>query len=472
MNEWITAVLIINFNHTNGQEVKVKYPNNVLSNSTLSDIAMLAMPENLDNDDDNKHNFQYMFRVREKSDEDNIIDIFHYCYVNFSQIKMNSEKRGYFQQSIVIVTSQPYNIYSNLVIRLSTVLNDVPQFQVLLNNNEDSESIIDTTLQVAFKHFQSWPKPIPGKELKLPFYGEIFELLVPFNAIYTSLHNNQNRSFNHLLREKGLESGNGLYEINLVQVLDSLGLLPHLWTLWELLVKGNNVLVFSSSATICSTVVSALLSLLAPLSYAGDHRPYISPYDSDIKLLSESFNRKYNNVIDNCDKEGIDVLILSDVRIITSPASVYTYNVRSKNRKPNKDSNIVIGVTNPFLLREFANIDAVLFLPNLTSKSKSNSSSLFSMLSTSLSRSNLLAYETNFHLITNGETFETIYDEWIHSNKSKVGGLICLRQRPTVMPDKDIQKRLMSLNSTIGVDGNIKFIFIINNILFLKTNFY
>lgn len=270
------------------------------------------------------------------------------------------------------------------------------------------------------------------------------------------MHNQENRSFIHLLSEKGLESGNGLYEVNLVQALDSLGLLPHLWTLWELLMKGDDVLVFSSSATICSTVVSALLSLLAPLSYAGDHRPYISPYDSDIKLLSDCFNQNNSDIIDDdSDKLENDDSILRDIRTISSPSSLYTYNVRSKNRKPNKDSNIVVGVTNPFLLREFANIDAVVFLPNPSSKSKS-SSSLFSMLSTSPSRSTL-AYETNFHLISSNETFETIHDEWIRSNKSKVGGLLCLRQNPTVMPDKDIQKRLLSLNCTIEA-GNI-FIF-------------
>jgi hypothetical protein len=161
-NSWIKAILIINFNHTRGQEVKYSYPYGGISKSTLSDIAMLSMPENLDNNDTNKHNIQYMFRVREKSNEDNdCIVIFHYCYVNFSQIKMNSERRGYFQQSVLIVTAQPYNVYSDIVIRLTTVLNDIPQFQTLLNNTTmtslsavNDDTILDTTLQVAFQHFK------------------------------------------------------------------------------------------------------------------------------------------------------------------------------------------------------------------------------------------------------------------------------------------------------------------------------
>jgi len=336
-NSWVKAILIINFNHTKGQEVKYSYPSS-LSASTLSDIAMLSMPENLDNDDSNKHNIQYMFRVREKSNEDdNSVDIFHYCYVNFSQIKMNSERRGYFQQSVLIVTSQPYNVYSDIVIRLTTVLNDIPQFQTILNNTINDDTILDTTLQVAFQHFKSWPIPIPGKELKLPFYGEIFQLIVPFHPIYASIHNKDNRSFNHILREKGLESGTGLYETNLVHALDNLGLLSHLWSLWELIVTGNNVLVFSSSATLCSTVVGALLSLLAPLPYGGDHRPYISPYDSDIKLLVQACNSSSSSgggSSSNCSRDSYDLgddgetALLRDNRIVTSPASVYMYNVR------------------------------------------------------------------------------------------------------------------------------------------------
>ena len=123
--------------------------------------------------------------------------------------------------------------------------------------------------------------------------------------------------------------------MNLVQSLDSLGLLPHLWTLWELIITGNNILVFSSSATVCSNVVTALLTLLAPLPYAGDHRPYISPYDSDIKLLaqacdsgnSNSNSKKYDERDDD-DEYLDDNSILRDIRIITSPASVYMFNVR------------------------------------------------------------------------------------------------------------------------------------------------
>lgn len=115
-----------------------------------------------------------------------------------------------------------------------------------------------------------------------------------------------------------------------------------------------------------------------------------------------------------------------------------------------KQPNIVLGVTNPFLLREFANIDAVLLLPNPTSIKSKSSSTLFGLLSSSLSTATTTTtYDTNVHIVSNNETLETIHDDWVHANKSKIGGLLCLRNRSSLLPDKDIQRRLMTLSATV-----------------------
>ena len=132
-----------------------------------------------------------------------------------------------------------------------------------------------------------------------------------------------------------------------------------------------------------------------------------------------------------------------------------------------KQPNIVLGVTNPFLLREFANIDAVLLLPNPTSFKSKSSSTLFGLLSSSLSTATTTTtYDTNVHIISNNETLETIHDDWVHANKSKISGLLCLRNRPSVLPDKDIQRRLMTLSTTADT-GTTTTTFFTNTILFL-----
>ena len=133
-----------------------------------------------------------------------------------------------------------------------------------------------------------------------------------------------------------------------------------------------------------------------------------------------------------------------------------------------KQPNIVLGVTNPFLLREFANIDAVLLLPNPTTFKSKSSSTLFGLLSSSLSTATTTTttYDTNVHIISNNETLETMHDDWVHANKSKISGLLCLRNRPSLLPDKDIQRRLMTLSTTVDA-GSTTTTFPPNAIIFV-----
>jgi hypothetical protein len=64
------------------------------------------------------------------------------------------------------------------------------------------------------------------------------------------------------------------------------GLLLHLWTLWELMVVGEPILVVAPSPAQCSEAVSALVSLVAPLLYSVDFRPYFTIHDPDFARLN------------------------------------------------------------------------------------------------------------------------------------------------------------------------------------------
>ena len=59
------------------------------------------------------------------------------------------------------------------------------------------------------------------------------------------------------------------------------GLTGHLWHLWELAVTGEAVLVVAPTPAEASNAVLALVSLVAPLPYAGEFRPYFTLYDRD-----------------------------------------------------------------------------------------------------------------------------------------------------------------------------------------------
>jgi hypothetical protein len=60
-----------------------------------------------------------------------------------------------------------------------------------------------------------------------------------------------------------------------------------LWTLWELVLLGEPVVVKSAFPQSCSRAVLALVDLITPLDYGGDFRPYSTIHDPD---LSSVFN--------------------------------------------------------------------------------------------------------------------------------------------------------------------------------------
>lgn len=55
--------------------------------------------------------------------------------------------------------------------------------------------------------------------------------------------------------------------------------LDRLWTLWELMLLNEPLMVVAPSPSECSAAVAALVALVAPLPYAGDFRPYFTIHD-------------------------------------------------------------------------------------------------------------------------------------------------------------------------------------------------
>lgn len=52
------------------------------------------------------------------------------------------------------------------------------------------------------------------------------------------------------------------------------GQLNRLWALWELSLLSRPLLVVGATPGDCSSAVAAIVSLIAPLPYAADFRPY------------------------------------------------------------------------------------------------------------------------------------------------------------------------------------------------------
>jgi len=67
--------------------------------------------------------------------------------------------------------------------------------------------------------------------------------------------------------------------------------LGNLWFLWELALVGAPILVEAPSAEECSQAVLAIMSLIAPITYQGDFRPYFTVYDDDFKHFCDLHDR-------------------------------------------------------------------------------------------------------------------------------------------------------------------------------------
>jgi hypothetical protein len=60
-----------------------------------------------------------------------------------------------------------------------------------------------------------------------------------------------------------------------------------IWLLWELVLLGQPILVLSPEPGLSSDAVLALTSLLSPLEFKGDFRPFFTIHDGDFKSFSD-----------------------------------------------------------------------------------------------------------------------------------------------------------------------------------------
>lgn len=520
---WVSALLVVKFHETLGQQVVSIYPpNNNLSQSVINDIKMLAMPDCIQSGC--LFSQKYMVRVRDKSEKcttndtkSSKYDEFYNCYVAFQQRKDASCARGHMQQSLILVCKYPLvTLAYQLLSRLLQVLEDVPQFRAKLSVDPSTRSnssspnpagnstpaapaprgiiIIEilAILEVAYQHFLQWPMLQSGVTYRLPFYGCMFEYTVPQQLHPYSLlplsnqnqaHDNSNVSTEIPGSLDALAAFDGLGDevpfvssadvegepdgdsenvsgadlaavisthygggvdvasasagltfnvynsvpfapLNLVHIFEPLGLLPHIWLLWESVVSGRDIVCWSPSAATCSQVVLALVSLISPLSFCGDYRPYMSLYDADTKHYSAKSRAKYlmkyksiygsrdskmnSNSNSNMTSDGnmqptesvLDCSCDARERVYTNDCdeflksvgsvdytSCYKYACDIEEDSGNRSgslgyastsssthtssgsykthpSSMIVGITNPFLLKDFNMFDVVMLLPN------------------------------------------------------------------------------------------------------------
>lgn len=100
---------------------------------------------------------------------------------------------------------------------------------------------VNTVLMTGYAQIAVWPAPKPGTQMYLHFLGELLQYTVAHDVLTTYGAN--------------LSLSSAFASMNLVTMLGPLGLLQHVWVLWELLVTGEScvlLLLGASDAQWCT----------------------------------------------------------------------------------------------------------------------------------------------------------------------------------------------------------------------------
>ncbi|XP_059613940.1 protein DENND6B [Phlebotomus argentipes] len=264
--EWVYAFCIVTFDLELGQVLELLHPSHVtLSERERSNICYLAFP---DSNSGCMGDTEYHVRLRRSpvgalssahqsynrvaSDPQRADPGHLWGFVYFRQTRAPDLPRGYFQKSFVLLTRLPFlALFSRVTHHVAPLFFDA----------EDSGLV----LQEAARAISEWPPLAPGPVV-LPFMGRRFSAIVGEGQTEPT--------------EQG-ERITSLHELDSLQGL--LQLLPHVQLLWELIITGEPIVVMASSPTDCSHLVHCLTSMIAPLVYSGEARPYFTIHDSEFR---------------------------------------------------------------------------------------------------------------------------------------------------------------------------------------------
>ncbi|CAI9547235.1 unnamed protein product [Staurois parvus] len=276
---WLDGVCVVTFDLELGQAMELVYPHNTrITEKEKTSICYLSFPDSYSGC---LGDTQFTFRMRRSAGQRSLFQgdekynrgapvtlqrdpAHYYGYVYFRQVRDSSVKRGYFQKSLVLLSSLPYTNLFHTLLQLIA-----PEY---FNK-------LEPCLEAVCNQIDRWPFPEPGLSLSLPIMGLVLQVLcqqwidtcVSADCI---LYCDQDR----LDPPYHLSS---IHELDLFRSLQSV--LMNLQLLWELVLLGEPLVVMAPSPTISSEIVLALTGCISPLKFCSDFRPYFTIHDSEFK---------------------------------------------------------------------------------------------------------------------------------------------------------------------------------------------
>ncbi|XP_023722839.1 protein DENND6A isoform X3 [Cryptotermes secundus] len=281
-SSWIHCICIVTFDLELGQALEIIYPSHIkLSEQEKSNICYLAFP---DSNSGCMGDTQFHVRIRQSPGRNGLLPEhrlynqkcpvylqadpgYYYGYVYFRQVKDKSLPRGYFQKSIVIVTRLPFvSLFTEVCALIS------PEF---FDNGEPS-------IEAACHDIDQWPSPTPGETVNLPLLGTVLQAHIPSHSNkvgpVTAPGSPSEMNLSPVPPPTVLSS---VHEVHMFHCFSPV--ISHVHLLWELVLTAEPIVVMSGSPTTCSRMVQALVSMITPLMYCSDFRPYFTIHDSEFK---------------------------------------------------------------------------------------------------------------------------------------------------------------------------------------------
>ena len=277
-SNWLCCFCVVTFDLEIGQALESVHPPNFpLSEDEKTNICYLAFP---DSNAGLIGDVQFHFRIpasgaRREGCDPKLIphcsslplvlrqESNHYFgFVYFRQTKDASIRRGYFQKSVILITRLPFfNLFSTLMSRIAP--------EVFKVGND--------FLEVVYQEVCHWQDLRPGAWLQLPVMGQVLAIKLP-----TKIQKDSTPTFQF---PPGITPLGSVNELNLTYILQSV--LPQAGLLWELVLTNEPIFVLGTSPKLCSDFVQALVSLVHPLQYAEDYRPYFTVHDTTFSEYSK-----------------------------------------------------------------------------------------------------------------------------------------------------------------------------------------
>ncbi|XP_062553267.1 protein DENND6A [Armigeres subalbatus] len=287
-SEWIHCICVVTFDLELGQAMELIYPKHViLTEQEKTNICYLAFPDS-NSGCMGDSQFHIRLRVSPGSESSSLreehLEFNCHClpvhkadpghfwgFVYFRQIKDASLKRGYFQKSLVLLSRLPF---INLFYELTALI--APAFF----------SSGEPTLEAVCDNICHWPSLMAGENMSLHLLGSIYEISIPKQNSKASTE--KPRPDASITSSPQTQIIASIHEIDIFKSLQFF--LPHIHLLWELILTGEPIVVCGASPTDCSHMVQSLMSLISPLSYCAESRPYFTIHDTEFKEFTQNKN--------------------------------------------------------------------------------------------------------------------------------------------------------------------------------------